>query len=158
MQWPAKTQPPAFAVYPQESFSSVGIAYGRVLYPKRGRDVVRYILRAGVEYGHRSSPFNYMREPSGWFGSNWSHETHESDAFAITLNPVFQYTPARAFGLGFGPYAIFSDHFSGAGFSAYLLVGKVSNRIPERRIKDRRRMEASKKAAATEENSSTSEP
>ena len=118
--------------YPQESVAGVTLMYGYALYPNRFADRTRYLLRAGLLFGHQSTPYNYYQH-SSWFGANYAHDTRERSTVAFILHPTIDYTPRKVFGLSAGLYAVLSSNYSGGGVSLGMLLGRVGNRKVHRK-------------------------
>lgn len=112
--------------YPQEFLTGTALTYGYVLYPRKRPDLMRYIIRAGVLLGNYSNVANF-RPTSGWFTSNYAYDRIDHPTTAFILEPCFEYTPSRAFGLTAGAYACFNKGLSGAGIKWGMLLGKVGN-------------------------------
>lgn len=118
--------------YPQEAFRGLAVTYGAVLYPRHYADRLRFVLRAGALIGQQSTPQNFYRHGT-FLGANYAYETRERTTAALILHPTIDYTPRRVFGATAGLYAIISSDYSGGGVSFGILLGKVGNRMRQRR-------------------------
>ena len=121
-------------LYPQQTYTGGRITYSYVLYPRRRADQIRLAIGAGIAYGRLSSPYNYVKNTGKGFFSftNWTNDIRDENQGMFLMNAMVHLTPCRGFGFSLGPYAVISDGFSGGGFSAGILFGKVGNHIPIR--------------------------
>lgn len=87
--------------------------------------VVRLNLCAGIARINESCKSNWKKNDGGRFGPNYYGITTETEALGIFLNPRFEISPKRWFGIELSPYAVIACDKTTMGGSFSLMFGLI---------------------------------
>lgn len=112
-----------------ESLKLVGFTVGKAWWVTDGR--IRFNLKGGLAFGSTKYPINF-RPPQAQglvlFGSNYDHDWQEHHLVDFVVQPTFEFTLSRSFGLSLSPYAHLSKYRTVTGIEAAVLLGQLRDK------------------------------